>query len=148
MPLSCLGFPRPRRDDVAAHRSPPRLRAAFPWAGLPGPEEAELPPSFSPYARDWAVASMGTMRRFNRGLSDQLVIELCPGCFVPLLVESLRVSLGVQIREDYLDFYHNGLSILALSRHPVVSNRLRLLQIQGLVVKVRAGSNYFYCVVK
>lgn len=60
---------------------------------------------------------MGTMRLFNRGLSDLLVIELRSGRFVPLLAESLRVGLDVQIREDYLNFYHNGLSILALSRH-------------------------------
>jgi len=60
---------------------------------------------------------MKPMQSFNRGLSDEFVAELLSGRFAGLLAESLRVGLDVQIREDYLNFYHDGLSVLALSEH-------------------------------
>lgn len=67
---------------------------------------------------------MDEMQRFNRGLSDDLVAELQGGRFAQLLAASARVGLDVQLREDYVSFYHDGLSVLGLSKH-VASPRYR-----------------------
>ena len=60
---------------------------------------------------------MEPMQQFKRGLSDEFVTELRAGRFAPLLAKSVSAGLDVQIREDYLNFYHDGLSVLALSEH-------------------------------
>ena len=56
---------------------------------------------------------------FKRGLSDKFVRELQTGCFSPLLATARAANLDVQIREHYLNFYQDGLSVLRLSEHAV-----------------------------
>jgi hypothetical protein len=57
-------------------------------------------------------------------LPDEFIAELRAGRFAPLLAASASVGLDVQVRENYLSFYHDGLSVLALSEH-VASPRYR-----------------------
>lgn len=75
--------------------------------------------------------------RFNRGLSDEFVTELMSGRLAPLLVTSANAGLDVQIRENYLSFYHDGLSVLALSEHaasPRYRARIHRKYLDGIVL--------------
>ena len=57
---------------------------------------------------------MGCECRFARGLSPEFMIELQAGRFARLLSGAVQAGLDVQIRENYLSFYHHRCSILVL----------------------------------
>ena len=80
---------------------------------------------------------MESKLRFNRGLSDEFVTELMSGRLAPLLVTSANAGLDVQIRENYLSFYYDGLSVLALSEHaalPRYRARIHRKYLDGIVL--------------
>ncbi|MCE5278068.1 MAG: hypothetical protein ABFD92_07540 [Planctomycetaceae bacterium] len=54
---------------------------------------------------------------FRRGLSDDFVAQLMSGHLAPLLSAADNFGLDVQIRENYLNFYYEGLSLLKLSQN-------------------------------
>ncbi len=80
---------------------------------------------------------MEPKQRFNRGLSDEFITELLTGNFAPLLAKSVSVGLDIQIREKYVGFYHDGLSVLALSEHaasPRYRARIHRKYLEGTVL--------------
>lgn len=52
---------------------------------------------------------------FNRGLSPAFVHELESGGLAGIVAETFRRDLDIQIREDYINVYHDGTSILKLA---------------------------------
>lgn len=88
-----------------------------------------------PWALPATWMDMPKVQQFNRGLSDGFMTELSSGRFALLLAESLRIGLDIQIRKDYLNFYHNGLSVLALSEHaasPLFRARIHRKYVEGV----------------
>lgn len=51
---------------------------------------------------------------FNRGLAEEFVRELKGGRLSGLLTCARQRGLDVQIRENYVNFYHQGCSVLKL----------------------------------
>lgn len=52
---------------------------------------------------------------FNRGLSPSFLDELVRGKFKNLVATVAASQMDLQIRDDYVNLYHNGLSLLRLS---------------------------------
>jgi len=74
-------------------------------------------------------------QRFNRGLSDRFLASLATGRLAPLLALASRSGLDVQIRENYLSFYHGGQAVLSLSEHarsPLYRARLHGKYVDGI----------------
>ena len=58
---------------------------------------------------------MAHAKPFNRGLSAEFLSELVGGRFAPLVSRARAVGLDLQIRDDYVNLYHQGRSALKLS---------------------------------
>lgn len=54
-------------------------------------------------------------KQFNRGLSAGFLAELVEGRFAPLVSRTRSAGLDLQIRDDYVNIYHQGRSALKLS---------------------------------
>jgi len=64
--------------------------------------------------------------RLNRGLSDEFVSELLAGAMAPILAAARSRDLDFQIREDYVNLYHRGLSLLKLSQQRAGAYRAQI----------------------
>ncbi|MCE5327688.1 MAG: hypothetical protein LLG01_14885 [Planctomycetaceae bacterium] len=83
---------------------------------------------------------------FNRGLSDCFLAELLSGRLAPLLKSAGAFGLDGQIRENYLNFYHDGLSLLKLSQLAACQYRAEIHRefLPGITLSDRLASTGAY----
>ena len=84
---------------------------------------------------------------FRRGLSGEFLRDLKDGRLGDLLACARQRELDVQIREDYVNFYHQGCSVLKLTRHSRLSTyraEIHVKYVAGLNLPDRqnCGGNY------
>jgi len=84
---------------------------------------------------------------FKRGLSEEFLRDLKDGWLAGLLACAHEQELDVQIREDYVNFYHQGCSVLKLTHHSHLSAyraEIHVKYVSGLSLPGRQnrGGNY------
>lgn len=82
----------------------------------------------------------------NRGLSDEFLSSLQSGSMAPIICAAKTYGLDLQIREDYINLYHRGLSLLKLTHSRRGSYRaeinLKFLPGVQLPGEIRRGACY------
>jgi hypothetical protein len=59
---------------------------------------------------------MSNLMSFRRGISPSFVADFQAGLLVPLLKAAVHQELDLQIREEYINLYYHGCSVIKLSR--------------------------------
>ena len=119
------------------------------WQLAP-PAVEELSDCIAAYGASWHGIErrhMSDAIDFKRGLSEEFFRDLKDGRLVSLLACARKRELDVQIREDYVNFYHQGCSVLKLTHHSRLSTyraEIHVKYVSGLSLPDRQnrGGNY------